>query len=75
MNAQPATNPTRPGDSRLAVSPTDAARLAGIGRTKLYEALGSGALSSFKIGSRRLVRIAEIDAWLQRLEAGMNPDR
>ncbi len=49
---------------RLAVSPAEAARLAGIGRTKLYEALGSGALASFKIGSRRLIRVSSLDAWL-----------
>jgi excisionase family DNA binding protein len=66
---------TRISDHRLAVSPAEAARLAGIGRTKLYEALGTGALPSFKLGSRRLVRIVEIDAWLRRLEANANPDR
>jgi len=54
---------------RIAVSPSEAARLSGIGRTKLYEVLNSGALASFKIGSRRLIRVSEIDAWLRRLEA------
>lgn len=54
---------------RIAVPPSEAARLSGIGRTKLYEALNSGALPSFKIGSRRLIRISELDAWLRRLEA------
>jgi excisionase family DNA binding protein len=60
---------------RLAVSPAEAARLAGIGRTKLYEALGTSALPSFKLGSRRLVRIVEIDAWLRRLESTARSDR
>jgi len=54
---------------RIAVSPSEAARLSGIGRTKLYQALNSGALPSFKIGSRRLIRTSELDAWLRRLEA------
>lgn len=54
---------------RIAVSPAEAARIAGVGRTKLYQALNSGALPSFKIGSRRLIRVSEIDAWLRRLEA------
>lgn len=54
---------------RLAVSPGEAARLAGIGRTKLYEALSSGALVSFKIGTRRLIRIASLEAWLAAQEA------
>lgn len=52
----------------LAVSPADAAVLVGIGRTKLYQAMNAGVLPSFKIGARRLVRVAEIEAWLQRLE-------
>jgi excisionase family DNA binding protein len=60
---------------RLAVSPAEAARIAGIGRTKLYEALGSGTLPSCKLGTRRLVRVSEIEAWLQRLEAATHPDR
>jgi excisionase family DNA binding protein len=60
--------PPYPTPDRLAVSPAEAANLAGIGRTKLYEAMNAGVLPSFKIGTRRLVRIAEIEAWLQRLE-------
>jgi len=59
---------------RIAVSPSEAARLAGIGRTKIYEALNTGALASFKVGTRRLIRISEIDAWLRRLEADNRPD-
>ena len=58
---------------RIAVSPAEAARLAGIGRTKIYEALNTGALTSFKIGARRLIRVSEIDAWLRRLEADHTP--
>jgi excisionase family DNA binding protein len=59
--------------NRLAVSPTEAADLAGIGRTKLYEAMNAGFLPSFKIGTRRLIRIAEIEAWLLRLEDAARP--
>lgn len=62
------SQPFQNANERLAVSPTQAALLAGIGRTKLYEALNSGILPSFKIGTRRLVRVAEIEAWLLRLE-------
>jgi excisionase family DNA binding protein len=59
--------------NRLAVSPAEAADLAGIGRTKLYEAMNAGVLPSFKIGTRRLIRIAEIEAWLLRLECAARP--
>lgn len=54
--------------SRLAVSPAEAARLAGLGRTKLYEAISSGALPSFRIGTRRLIRVSALDAWLKSFE-------
>jgi excisionase family DNA binding protein len=63
----------RQSTDRLAVSPAEAADLAGIGRTKLYEAMNAGVLPSFKIGTRRLVRIAEIEAWLLRLEDAARP--
>jgi len=61
--------------SAIAVSPVEAARMCGVGRTKLYEALGSGALKSLKLGSRRLIRIAEINAWLKRLEEAESRSR
>lgn len=53
---------------QLAVSPTEAARLASIGRTKLYEAISSGALASFKIGTRRLILTSTLQAWLEAQE-------
>jgi excisionase family DNA binding protein len=53
---------------RLAVSPSEAARLAGIGRTTLYEAIGSGALRSLKMGKRRLITIDALRDWLAAAE-------
>ena len=46
--------------SRLAVSPIEAARMMGIGRTKLYELIDSGELRTAKIGNRRLVPVDAI---------------
>ena len=54
------TQPTPP----IAVSPDEAARLAGIGRTSLYAALAKGDLKSIKIGTRRLIMIDAIHEWL-----------
>jgi len=54
------TRPTPP----IAVSPDEAARLAGIGRTSLYAALAKGDLKSIKIGTRRLIKIEAIHEWL-----------
>jgi excisionase family DNA binding protein len=50
--------------SVLAVGPTEAARLAGVGRTTVYEAIGAGKLKSVKIGKRRLITIEALRAWL-----------
>jgi excisionase family DNA binding protein len=58
----------------LAVAPAEAAVFVGRGRTKLYQALNAGVLPSFKIGSRRLVRVVEIETWLQRLEDAARQD-
>jgi excisionase family DNA binding protein len=48
----------------LAVSPAEAARLSGLGRTSIYAALGSGGLKSIKIGKRRLIAVEALRAWL-----------
>lgn len=52
----------------LAVSPNEAARICGIGRTTLYTALSSGDLKSVKIGTRRLILVETLRAWLKRNE-------
>ncbi|WP_370286573.1 helix-turn-helix domain-containing protein [Pseudooceanicola nanhaiensis] len=52
----------------LAVSPNEAARLCGIGRTTLYAALSSGNLKSVKIGTRRLIMLEALRDWLKRNE-------
>jgi excisionase family DNA binding protein len=57
-------SPSRPMVEPLAVSPAEAARLAGLGRTTIYAALGSGALKSLKIGKRRLIAVEALRAWL-----------
>jgi excisionase family DNA binding protein len=50
-------SPSPPKAEPLAVAPAEAARLAGLGRTTIYAALGSGALKSLKIGKRRLIAL------------------
>lgn len=52
--------------STLAVSPADAARLAGVGRTFIYEEIKAGRLASLKIGKRRLIKVEELNRWLDR---------
>jgi excisionase family DNA binding protein len=50
----------------IAVAPAEAARLAGIGRTRLYAAIASGDLPSLKLGTRRLIKIVDLESWLDR---------
>lgn len=57
-----------PASKPLAVSPTEAARLIGCGRTMLYQLIGAGALPSFTLGRRRLIRMAAIEAWISSQE-------
>jgi excisionase family DNA binding protein len=52
----------------IAVSPDGAARLAGLSRTRVYEALRDGSLASMKVGRRRLIRLEAMRAWLTALE-------
>lgn len=55
----------------LAVSPNEAARICSIGRTTLYAALSTGELKSVKIGTRRLITIDALRAWLKRNEQAL----
>ena len=52
----------------IAVSPSEAARVAGVGRTTLYAALSAGDLRSIKIGTRRLITLDAIRDWLSQNE-------
>ena len=47
-----------------------------IGRTKLYQVLAEGEIRSFHVGTRRLVRKFDLDAYVTRrlAEAGFEPD-
>jgi excisionase family DNA binding protein len=54
---KPSTNPPSTAAGPLAVSPAEAGRLAGVGRTTIYAAISSGELRSLKIGTRRLVAV------------------
>jgi excisionase family DNA binding protein len=64
MGAMDRTNAPAP----LAVSVAEAARITGLSRALIYRALGDGTgPRTFTFGRRRLVRIADLDAWLAEL--------
>ena len=51
------------------VNAEDGARALGIGRSGVYLLMQRGELRSVKIGSRRLIAVADLDAFVSRLEA------
>ena len=57
-------------NTKILCSVADAAKLLGIGRTKLYELLKNGELASMQIGKRRLVRVDSISALIERATGG-----
>lgn len=51
-------------------SVSNAAKMLGIGRTKLYDMLAKGELLSMRIGTRRLVKVESIKALIERATGG-----
>jgi excisionase family DNA binding protein len=54
---------------QLLFRPTEAAQRLGIGRTKVYELMASGALRSVKIGSARRVSANALADFVATLDA------
>ena len=52
---------------KLLLTPVEAARALGIGRSKVYELLSSGALDSVRIGSCRRVPAEALHSFLVEL--------
>jgi excisionase family DNA binding protein len=49
---------------KLAYRIDEAAHASGIGRTSLYELIGSGQLKAFKAAGRRLIMRSDLEAFL-----------
>jgi len=54
---------------RLLLTPVEAARALGIGRTKVYELMAGGALRSVKIGTARRIPSDALAEFVARLTA------
>jgi len=52
------------------VSPADAAKRIGVGRTTLYGLMSGGEVKAVKIGRRTLIPISELERFVERLRAG-----
>lgn len=55
---------------KLLLTPVEAARALGIGRSKVYELLSSGALDSVRIGTCRRVPAEALHSFLVELRDG-----
>jgi excisionase family DNA binding protein len=69
-NQTPATPSTERHEAplRLTLNVEEAARIIGISRRTMYELIRTGELCSVKIGSRRLIRHSDLEAFVQGLE-------
>ena len=50
--------------SPYTISISEACIRSGLGRTSIYLAIKAGGLKTLKIGTRRLIRTAELERWL-----------
>jgi excisionase family DNA binding protein len=62
---------------KLAYRIDEAVKASGLGRSFLYEQIAGGALKSFKVGGRRLIARADLEAFLDKARgmAGTHPVR
>jgi hypothetical protein len=54
----------------LWVSLKEARRIAGLGTTKLYELIGTGAVHSIRVGGKRLIRYSSLEALGSQQQGG-----
>jgi excisionase family DNA binding protein len=52
---------------RLALTPDEAAACTGFSRSRIYEALASGALTARKNGKATVIELVELQRWLSTL--------
>lgn len=50
----------------ILVTVTDACKMLGFGRTKIYELIRAGELTPIKIGSSTRLEVAELRQWVER---------
>ena len=54
--------------TQLSLSMDEAAATAGVGKTKLYEVINTGALRARKWGKRTIILQSDLEAFLANLE-------
>jgi excisionase family DNA binding protein len=59
---------------RLGYSAEEAAKVAGVGRTRIFSAIGSGRLLARKFGRRTVILREDLEAFLRALPARKSKD-
>jgi excisionase family DNA binding protein len=67
------TKTTPVGMDKLAYGVVEAARVAGIGRSTIYEMLASGDLTAVKLGRRTLIPADELRRFIAALPPARQP--
>ncbi len=62
-------------ENKLLLSAEEAASRLGVGRTTIFELLAAGDLQSLKIGRRRLIPVAALAAFVQRMSTAEPADQ
>jgi excisionase family DNA binding protein len=62
----------RPAPAPLAVSVEEAARLIGVGRSKMFALVRSGEVRSVRAGGRRLVPIRALEEFLENYDGDLS---
>ena len=65
----PSRLPSAFAAGRLALSADESAIALGVSVPTVYKALKTGGLRSRKIGTRRLIAVAELERWLMEADA------
>jgi excisionase family DNA binding protein len=60
----PFSAPQQPLAARMALSIPESCKLSGIGRSKLYQAIQTGALRARKLGKKTLILPEDLQQWL-----------
>ena len=50
----------------IAVPIAEGAKVIGVSRTRLFLAIRAKSLPTYKVGGRRLVRLSDLSAWLEK---------
>ncbi len=59
---------------KLLYTPVEACRVLGVGRSKVYELLGAGELTSVRIGACRRISAAALQEFVNRLSEPAEED-